>query len=190
MAIKSTRVAAHDRTRAAILEAAGRVLGEDASARLDDVAVSAGVSRATLYRYFASREELLAALFQEAYQEIVCRIRDAGIGDVPFPEALARVARACALTSDHFVVLHNGDLPTPTKPVHPDDDFEAMKDALFERGKDEGYLRRDLSTQWLRQVFAAIVLEALRYAPAAGLGTEETAVLIVDQLLAGASPRS
>ena len=188
--VKASRAASSDRTRAAIIEAAARVLGDDASARLDDVAVSAGVSRATVYRYFASREELIAALFHAAYQEVVWRITDAGIDDVPFPEALARVARACALTGDHFVVLHNGDLPAPTTPIHPDEDFEAMKDQLFERGKAEGYLRSDLPTRWLRQVFAAIVVEALRYAPVAGLGSEETAALIVEQLLAGASPRS
>jgi AcrR family transcriptional regulator len=47
---------------ATILAAAQTVFGNDARASLDTVATAAGVSRATVYRYFASRSALLAAL--------------------------------------------------------------------------------------------------------------------------------
>jgi AcrR family transcriptional regulator len=46
----------------AILTAAKTVLARDPRATLDDVAVAAGVSRATIYRYYPSRTALLGAL--------------------------------------------------------------------------------------------------------------------------------
>jgi AcrR family transcriptional regulator len=49
-------------TRAAILAAAGDVLGAEPDASVEAVTRQAGVSRATFYRHFGSRTELLAAL--------------------------------------------------------------------------------------------------------------------------------
>jgi AcrR family transcriptional regulator len=186
MASDSTGIAAaNERTRAAIVDAAIRVLADEGSAaKLDTVAVQAGVSRATLYRHFSSREELLGALVDAAYQEVVERVRAAGVDDVPFQEALARVARAAALTGKHFVVLDNELLVA--RPHHLDAVFEETMDDLFERGKSEGCLRADLSTGWLREVFRSLVVAAIHFAALEGLGAEPTAALVVDQFLAGA----
>jgi AcrR family transcriptional regulator len=53
--------AAPRRPREAILTAAATVIRSDPAATLEAVAAAAGVSRATLYRYFGSRADLLAA---------------------------------------------------------------------------------------------------------------------------------
>jgi AcrR family transcriptional regulator len=45
-----------------ILDAARRLLAQSPSATLTEIATAAGVSRSTLYRRFASREELVAAI--------------------------------------------------------------------------------------------------------------------------------
>jgi serine phosphatase RsbU (regulator of sigma subunit) len=50
------------RNRERILEAAERMLERSPSATLADIAAAAGVSRSTLHRRFANRDELLAAL--------------------------------------------------------------------------------------------------------------------------------
>jgi AcrR family transcriptional regulator len=49
-------------TREIILTAAAELLAHDPDASVDAIAQAAGVSRATFYRYFRSRSELLAAL--------------------------------------------------------------------------------------------------------------------------------
>lgn len=54
------------RSRDAILAAARELLADNATAGLDVVAARAGVHRATLYRHFATREALVAALY-DAY---------------------------------------------------------------------------------------------------------------------------
>lgn len=56
---KATKV---ESTRAALLEAGRRTLTANPGATLGDVAAEAGVSRATVYRYFESRAALLDAL--------------------------------------------------------------------------------------------------------------------------------
>jgi TetR/AcrR family transcriptional regulator, mexCD-oprJ operon repressor len=181
---KQPLLSIQDRTRSAIIEAAAHAFAEQGfTARLDDIASSAGVSRATLYRYFSSREDLIEAMVDEAYEEVVQRVRDAKVDEAPFPEALCRVARAASLTGAHFVALQTDN--APVRPHHLDEEFEATMYRLFERGKEEGYLR-NLPTAWLRRVFRAIVIEGLHYASAEGLGTEDAAVVIVDQYLAGA----
>lgn len=56
-------------TRARLLEAAARCVGRRGmtATTIDDIAVEAGSSRATVYRHFPGREELLAAM--GAYEE-------------------------------------------------------------------------------------------------------------------------
>src|ERR671923_968724 len=69
------RQALQERVAAAILEAAARVLavgGEQAS--MNDVAAAAGVARATLYRYFPSRQALLDELGRVAADEAGTRV--------------------------------------------------------------------------------------------------------------------
>ena len=51
-----------ERNRSAIIDAATVVLGANLQASMQDVAAAAGVSRATLYRHFSNREQLIEAL--------------------------------------------------------------------------------------------------------------------------------
>ena len=63
---KPTRLSA----REALIEAAFAVFSRDPSAPLAQVADRAGVGRATLHRYFASRDELVRALTEIAIAEM------------------------------------------------------------------------------------------------------------------------
>ena len=61
-----------------------------------DIAEAAGVSRATLYRYFPTRERLLQALTATGLQTAAARLAQADLDTVPVPEAIARLARVVA----------------------------------------------------------------------------------------------
>src|SRR5439155_15011684 len=75
----------YDRTAAAILDAAAHVLAErGAGANMAEVAAASGVSRATLYRYYPSREALLEALAAQALADAGSRVADASLYHWPY----------------------------------------------------------------------------------------------------------
>lgn len=59
------------RSRAAIIEAARALVTEPGELKLSAVARRAGVGQGTLYRHFATRDELVRALYDEEVDELV-----------------------------------------------------------------------------------------------------------------------
>ena len=174
------------RTRAAIVAAALTVFASDGgTATLDDVAVAAGISRATLYRHVSSREDLVDTLLDEACVDVLARMSAANTDEVPFAEALARAARATAITGTQFIALCSE--PLSAKKHELDAEYARMMEVLFERGKVEGAIRLTLSNAWLCESWSALTVAALRHGSGEGLGPEPIAALLVDQFLAGAA---
>src|SRR6202049_2822430 len=102
----ATGVPRHDRTAAAILDAAAHVFSEHGSgANMADVAAAAGVSRATLYRYYPHRDALLDALASHALADAAARLADAGLERAPVEEAIERIVRAIVAVGDQYAVL-------------------------------------------------------------------------------------
>lgn len=77
-----------------ILDATAELLASDPGVGLEQVARSAGVSRATLYHHFAGRDALLDALTERSIAEVTAAVRSARPGDGPAEEAMERVLRA------------------------------------------------------------------------------------------------
>jgi AcrR family transcriptional regulator len=105
--------------RAEVKQAALRQLAESGPAGLSVSAIGKelGVSGPALYRYFASREELLTELVIDAYHDLADALR-AAISDAPTQaprtrlEALARGYRSWALAQPHrYRLLFGPPLP-------------------------------------------------------------------------------
>ena len=79
-------------TASAILEAGEAVFAEQGlnSARMDDIAMRAGVAVGTLYNYFADRAALIAALVDSRRDELIQRIDEslASVEALPFAKQL------------------------------------------------------------------------------------------------------
>src|SRR5215212_717021 len=100
------RTSLRARVSAAIVEAAaGVIAARGPEASMADVADAAGVARATLYRYFPTRESLLEALTAEAAERAGDALDAARLDQVPIDEGVARTVRALLGVGDHFVVL-------------------------------------------------------------------------------------
>src|SRR2546426_519468 len=83
----------YDRTAAAILDAAAHALSEHGSnANMADVAGAAGVSRATLYRYYPDREALLDVLLELFGGALVAALKLIERGQLGLEEASAAAA--------------------------------------------------------------------------------------------------
>jgi TetR/AcrR family transcriptional regulator, mexCD-oprJ operon repressor len=183
MSASDARSPLQQRVAATILEAAGRLLaarGEQAS--MHDVAVAAGVARATVYRYFPSRQALLDELADRAVRDAGQRLASARIDAVPPRDAIVRAIRALVEVGDLFVVLAR-------EHVRPDQGhFErAIREPLerlVERGRELGVLRDDLPGSWLTEALVGLVVSLL--SARSQLGRDDTIAAITSMFLDGA----
>jgi len=175
----------YDRTAAAILDAAAHTLAEHGgSANMAEVAAAAGVSRATLYRYYPSRGALLQALAAQALAEAGSRIADAGLDRCPVPEAIERIVRALLTVGDRYTVLLSEQVqPDPTEADRAVGDHLR---AVIARGIGEGVLRDDLPAEVIHQLFGGLLAASVKLVGERQLGLEETAAATTTLFLDGA----
>ena len=180
------RQALQERVAAAILEAAARVLavgGEQAS--MNDVAAAAGVARATLYRYFPSRQALLDELARVAADEAGARLASARVDELAAEEGVRRAVRALIESGDPFTVVAR-------ERVRPDPEqfeqrvLEPLR-RLFERAQAAGEIREDIPKTWLTDALVGLVVSVLSSRPV--LGREDTIAVVSALFLDGARPR-
>lgn len=176
-----------DRTSAAILDAAARVFADEgASANLAAVATAAGISRATLYRYYKNREALLQALVVDAIDEAARRLADAGLERAPVEDAIERILRAFVTVGDRYAVLVS-DLPWYEKVDKSQ--LQTPVRAVLTRGIEEGVIRNDLSAEVLNELLGGAALSAIKLTQHQQLGVEEASAAAASLFLDGARPR-
>jgi TetR/AcrR family transcriptional repressor of mexCD-oprJ operon len=184
----SSGVPRHDRTAAAILDAAAHVLSEQGSrSNMADVAAAAGVSRATLYRYFPDREALLDALAAQALADAAARIADAGLERAPVEEAIERIVRALIAVGDRYAVLVREQVK-----VDPDEAerlLGAPMRAVFARGIESGLFRQDIGADVLLELFGGALGAAVKLTERRQLGLEEASAATASVFLDGARAR-
>ncbi|WP_222720491.1 TetR/AcrR family transcriptional regulator [Actinomadura sp. HBU206391] len=182
-----TRSAAlRDHVAAGILDIAAAVLadhGEQAS--MTDIAEAAGVSRATLYRYFPNREALLRALQETALSDLAARIADARLDSVPVDEALARMTRAVIGVTSKYRALALF-AKTPEMSAQADSNMIDPVRALFHRGEAEQTFRTDLSIQTLIELYFGLIEGAVSRVIQGQLGVEQASAAITTVFLTGA----
>jgi TetR/AcrR family transcriptional repressor of mexCD-oprJ operon len=176
-----------DRFTTAILDAAAVVIAEHGeAASMADVAEAAGIGRATLYRYFATRDDLLRALTRAAIEDASARVADADLEAVPVPEALARLSRALVACGTKFAVILE-------KPLVIDEQVErGVGDplrAVLRRGMTDGTLRSDLPVEALAQLWGGLLQAAIRWASQLDGGVERTSAAMNSVFLHGAERR-
>jgi len=123
---QSPRARYREQTRAEIKDAALRQLAEGGTAglALARIAKEMGLSGPALYRYFASRDDLLSALIRDAYDDAadcIARAAEASCDAGPRERlhALANGYRAWAVAEPHRYLLIEGT-PVPGYTAPPD----------------------------------------------------------------------
>ena len=176
------------RTSAAILDAAANALSEHGRrANMADVAEAAGISRATLYRYYPDREALLDALAAQALADAGSRLADAGLERAPVEEAIERIVRALTAVGDRYAVLIREQVEADP------DDIErlvaAPMRAVVARGVESGVFRRDIHPDALLEIFGGAIQSALKLVHRGQLGFEEASAAAASVFLDGARAR-
>lgn len=132
--------------RQRILEAARETVarrGLDAEIR--EIAERAGVGVGTLYRHFESREGLLAALIQQAKEELLARLQTAVETEEP-ASALRQMIHAGAAACERFGALTEALLAGRLDEIlhWKEDEFTDLLANLLRQGMQAGTFRSDL----------------------------------------------
>jgi TetR/AcrR family transcriptional repressor of mexCD-oprJ operon len=177
--------AIQDRVAEAILDVAANLLaagGEPPS--MADIAAAAGVGRATLYRHFPTREQLLQALSTTARDATATRLAEADLDAVPVTEAIARVARVVAAGGSKYAALISrfGALDSAGDAERQ---IDTMLRALLQRGIDDGTFRSDLTVGELLFLLGHLLQAAARMTAEHVAGVEKAAALITSVFLHG-----
>ena len=177
-----------DRTAAAILDAAAHVLSEHGrSANMADVASAAGVSRATLYRYYPDREALLDAMASHALADAAARLADAGLERASVEEAIERIVRAIIAVGDRYAVILREHVKFD--PAEAERLLGAPMRAVFARGIESGLFRQDIAVEVLLELFGGALLAAVKLTERHQLGVEEASAATASVFLDGARAR-
>jgi TetR/AcrR family transcriptional regulator, mexCD-oprJ operon repressor len=174
------------RVSGAILEAAARVLAaQGPETSVGEIAAAAGVARATVYRYFPSRQALLDDLARLAVARAGERLESAHVHQVGAAEGVARAVRALLDVEDLFLVLAR-------ERVRPDPEtYDRLLlgplRRLVHAGQRSGQLRADLPPSWLSESLVGLVVAVLAARPAHG--REDTAASIASLFLDGTRTR-
>jgi TetR/AcrR family transcriptional regulator, mexCD-oprJ operon repressor len=152
-----------ERNRERVLDHATRLLAHDRGAGLAEIAHEAGLGRATLYRHFASREDLLAAIHERACEESEAAIAASRIAEGTATAALERLVAALLEVGDRyrFLLADTSDLPEPHKRAR-DVRLRAPLLALMDRGQASGEFSRSMDPAWMLTVFGAVLVAAQR----------------------------
>ncbi|MET7304884.1 helix-turn-helix domain-containing protein [Embleya sp. NPDC005575] len=158
------------------------MLAADPGASIANIAAEAGVDRRTVYRRFASREDLLTAIHASRLTAIERSIEDARLREAPVAVALHRYVEN--------IIGVNRTWPVDLTLMLADDTVRARRDTavrevdvFLERATDEELLRPGLPEGWASTVLSQLMLLASRQMP--GLTPAQAADVVVDTLLHG-----
>lgn len=147
-------------TRQNILNSAGAVLARNPGAAMADIAQKAGVGRATLYRFFPTRDDLIQALALESLRRADEATSHIPVDSLSAENVLAEIFEAVVPLGDRFRFLSSepAALNDPEIEAATNRQRDELAE-LVEAMKNEGSLDRAVPTAWV-----VTAIDALFYA--------------------------
>jgi TetR/AcrR family transcriptional regulator, mexCD-oprJ operon repressor len=185
-AMQKRKSAITGRTATGIVESAAVLLAEQgAAASMEEIAKGVGVSRATLYRYFPTRDALLQRLAEAAFADLRNRIEEAELDTMEVRSAIGRLARISIAAGSRYITVMD---PTFREPISTEDfDTHIARPvlALLRRGIADGTLRGDLPPEVLFEIFGGLIEKCLSMVMQKQLGVDQAGDALASIFLDG-----
>lgn len=157
---------------------------------MEQLAQAIGVSRATLHRMVASRDDLLSQVNALAYQSCLDTFAQVGLDDAPVEDVLPQLIQAIRPDATLFLLLQQqgrtGRDPRVLQQLEHDWTVQRQRLArFFERGQASGVIRTDLPAAWLVDVMAALINAATASLHEGRIPSHDFERLIRETLLTG-----
>ncbi len=147
------------RSRNALLEAGIQTLLVNPQASLSDIAIQAGVGRATLYRHFETRQSLVIALAELCLDETDEACKPIKLGRLQGRAALEKMFHLIMPLADrfHFLLTLWNEVDCDERLAAA---YNSQLDQLkltIQQGKAEGSISSKLADSWLVCVFDSLI---------------------------------
>lgn len=161
-----------------------RVLAERPGASMSEIAEACGLVRATLYRHFATREDLVTAIQEEAVAAGAEALAAARLDEGGALEALRRAVAALVGVGDRYRLLAREAAVDP-RILQRQPAVAGRLLAVVRRGQAAGEIRRDLPPSWILAALASLLVLALREMADERATREQAAERVASTLLDG-----
>lgn len=172
------------RNREQLISTAVAVLAERPGAGMDQIAAASGFGRATLYRHFSNREDLVREIQRQAVTAGEKALEEARLDRDPAPVALRRAIAALIGIGDRYRVIA-GEPGLDPGALEARPAVAGLLLGLIERGQRSAEMRTDQPPEWILSALAALLVNALRQMAAGQLEPEQAARLVASTLLEG-----
>lgn len=181
-------------TEDALLRSLAMTLAENAGATLQEMARAAGVSRATLYRFAATREQVLEILRSHVLKVMVRILDTAGLETAPPLDALRRLIanhiaerEYCVFLISEFDPYIKGHSANAMRDECTE--LETRMDQFFQRGQQAGAFRSDVPSRWLTDLFFGFIYALCESEYRGRIARSDMQRLFEDMFLSGARAR-
>jgi TetR/AcrR family transcriptional repressor of mexCD-oprJ operon len=165
-----------------VLKAAAVALLDQPRASMQELAIRAGISRATLHRIVPSREALVDELGSRAIRWGRSALDAASLEDGSADAALGRVIHQLTRDAQLYWFLC----------TVPDVDIRSAWAShrqrlihLFRRGQEEGVFRVDLPAEWLAEALNALLCSAAKSVHEGRLAPKDTEAMVMGLVQGG-----
>lgn len=177
------------RNKAKMLSLAMTILAKNPKASLNDIAEAADVGRATLFRYFKSRKQLIRELIDEAERRIDSATRPILEKNLDTGETLEQIIRALVPIGASFHFLSSESIHSDTGGIETiyNTQLLLMKE-LSARLKADGVVAPDIPGAWVAAVLDNLIYTAWVTISEGDIAPNQAPELVLKSFLRGLAP--
>jgi AcrR family transcriptional regulator len=180
-----------------ILGAAQRQLNRDPGSSMAVVAKAAGVGRATLHRYFATREALLTEIGTRSLDRWESRLRDGEVAAAAASGDAGRIADCLhGLVADFVADAEDFGFALTDSYMCTEPELVQRADRLFEQeiefyaaAQAAGVLRADVPPRWIGHSMYGQLVAARDALREGDIARRDVETLVLSTFLSGSGPR-